>query len=255
MPPDRGPSRRVYLETSRIVGYEGRMSAQTTDRAIVVRWPLGARLGSLFVTLLIGVVAFPFLFLGVALVANGELLGLFIAAVGAFMCLLFAYVLRDTRGKVGWRIAIGADGLRLDLPGGRSLIHRPKPVHTQIGFNEIEAIETRLEAYSGIGMTNMQRIFMLKLKAGDLIIVGEDRALATGLASAVLSKAITQIRRFRDLEVRDLGMVEGRSGFLTILFASAPPWNTPSLGAERQEELWRRARMTGMLASWVPTHG
>lgn len=229
------------------------MSTQATNQGIVIRWPLGARLGSLLATLLLGAIGLSFAFLGVALVFNGEPLGLFIAAVGAFMCLLFARVLRDTHGRLGWHIAIGPDGLRLDLPRGRSLIHRPAPVHARIGFDEIEAIVTRLEAYSGFGMTNMQRIFALKLKAGELIILGEDRALNTGLASAVLSKAIAQILRFGDLEVRDLGMVEGRSGFLNLLFASVPPWDAPSVSAERQAELWRRARMTGALAAWVPT--
>jgi hypothetical protein len=220
------------------------------DQPVVIRWPLGPRLGGLFVTLLTGALAFPMLFLGVALVANGELLGLFIAAVGAFLCLLFAYVLRDTRGKLGWRIAIDADGLRLDLPRGRSLVHRLKPVHAQIGFDEIEAIETRLEAYPGLGMANMLRVFAIKPKTGELIVLGEDRALATGLASAVVSKVLAEIDRCGDVELRDLGMVEGRSGFLTLAFASAPPWDTPSLPAERQEQLWRAARMTGAIVAY-----
>ncbi len=142
--------------------------------------------------------------------------------------------------------------MRLDLPRARSLIHRPRPLHATVALDDIEAIETRLEAYSSLGMTNMQRIVALKLRSGELIILGEDRALNTGLASSVLAKAVAQIVRSGGVEVRDLGMVEGRGGFLVVFFTSAPPWDTPSLGPERQKALWDAAGMTGALAAWLP---
>lgn len=222
------------------------------DQSIVIRWPLWARLLSMFASLLIGGVAAAMVLLGVAIVANGSPLGLFIGVCGVFILLLFLYVLRDTRAKVGWRIEIGADWLRLDLPRARSLIHRLRPVHARIDFAEIEVIEARLEAFPTWGMVIMQQIFAVKLKAGDLIILGEDRALATGLASSVLARAVSEIVQASGVEVRNLGMVQGRGGILAVWFASAPPWETPSLSLERQKELWRAARMTGALAAWVP---
>lgn len=121
-----------------------------------------------------------------------------------------------TRAKLGWRMGIGTDILDLDLPGGRSLVHRLDPVHAGLSYDEIEAVETRLEAYPSFGMVNMHRAYALKLKSGDLIILGEDRALNTGMASAAVSNAVLEILRRRALEVRDLGMAKGRGGLLCV---------------------------------------
>ncbi len=206
-------------------------------------------LGSMVATAFIGAIALVILILAVVLILNGNRLGIFVAVVAGFLVVMFTYVLRDTRGKVGWHIAIGATALDLDLPRGRSLIHRLDPVHSHICFDEIEAIETRLEAYSSLfGLTNMHRVYALKLKTGDVIILGEDRALHTAFESSILSGAVGEIIRQSHLELRDFGMAQGQSGFLTVLFASPPRWDAPSLSSARQAELWAAAEWTGRLA-------
>lgn len=224
-------------------------TSKETTGSLVIRPPLAGRIGSTLASILIGATCL-FMVGGAALtIGRGHVAtGLFLVAVAGFIGVLFLNVLRDTRSKLGWRMGIGADILELDLPGGRSLIHRLDPVRARLSYDEIEAVETRLEAYPSFGMVNMHRAYALKLKSGDLIMLGEDRTLNTGLASATLSRAVQEILQHRELEVRDLGMARGRGGLLCVLFASPPPWDAPSLDDDRQAALWRRAGMTGKLA-------
>jgi hypothetical protein len=84
-------------------------------------------------------------------------IGAFVAAFASFMAGLTGYVLRDLWGKWGLRVELLPDRMVLDLPAGRSLIHRPVAQHLTIPYSDIDAVETRLEAYPSIGMENMHR--------------------------------------------------------------------------------------------------
>ena len=109
-------------------------------------------------------------------------------------------------------------------------------------------VETRLEAYTSVGMVSMHRSYALKLKTGRLIMLGEDRALNTAMASSILANTVKHIVRRGKLEARDLGMAEGRGGILLVLFTAPPSWDAPSLSDDRQATLWRAAGMTGQVA-------
>ncbi len=224
------------------------MRKRETDQPIIIKQPTAGRLAGIFATFLIGALAVFLLFASIILILKGELLSILISICAVIMLVLFRYVLRDTRGKSGWRITISADALDLDLPRGRSLIHRLEPVHARLLLDDIEMVETRLEAYPSFGAVAVHRSYALKLKKGELIILGEDRAQNTGYASSKLAEAIDKIVRHGKFGAHQLGMVEGRGGIFMVLFASAPPWDTPSLSVERQEVLWRAAGITGSLA-------
>ena len=225
------------------------MSNKESNHRIIISSPPNGWIGGMFATALIGALGIFMLGAAVLLTIGGQMgFGILFAALAGVVGVLFRYVLRDARARRDWRIAVGTDALVLDLPGGRSLVHRLDPVRTQVCFNQIEAIETRLEAYRSFGMTNMHRSYALKLKTGDLIVLGEDRALNTGMASDFFANAIEVIARHGDLEMRDLGMTEGRGGILSVLFTSPPRWDAPDLSTERQAALWRNATWTGRLA-------
>jgi hypothetical protein len=179
-------------------------------------------------------------------------MALVVASVAAFAMVLFGYVLRDARGKQGLRISIGVDTLDLALPASRSLIHRLKPVHTRLRFDEIRSVETRLEAYRSLGMANMNRSYALRLNTGDVIVLGEDRALGTQIASNFFERVAAHIVQRGKIEMRDLGMAEGKGGILSVLFTSPPPVDAPSLDVKRQGALWNRVTMTGVLALIAP---
>lgn len=214
--------------------------------SLVLRPSAGGRAGSVFVTVLTGGLGVFMTAMAGLLLFGGDIgIALFLAAIAAFIWVLFFYLLPDTRSKLGWRVGFGKDAVALDLPGGRSFTHHLGPVHRRVRYDEIEAIETRLEAYVSLGMVNMQRVFGLRLKSGDLVILGEDRALETALATALMTKVVLEIFKRAAPDVRDFGMAKGKGGFLCVLFTAPPPWDAASLPEEEQVALLRRARMTG----------
>src|SRR6202035_4939008 len=99
----------------------------------VFRVPIGPRLFTLLGVLIVGAVT---LFMAVAagylLVLQQWGLGALTLVLAAFMAGLTDYLVKDLRGKWGLRVALEADALVLDLPVGRSLIHRPAAQHLKI---------------------------------------------------------------------------------------------------------------------------
>jgi hypothetical protein len=146
------------------------------------------------------------------------------------------------------RVELEADALVLDLPAGRSLIHRPAAQHAKVPYGDIEAIESRLEAYRTLGLTMLQRSYVLRRKNGPLIFLFEDRAIGTLLRSSIFTKIAADIAARAGAPLRNLGMVEGRGGFLAVWGAQAPDWAAAELPMARQARIWRNAQITGTLA-------
>jgi hypothetical protein len=143
---------------------------------------------------------------------------------------------------------IGPNAATLDLPRGRSLIHRPPAQHLTIPYADIAAIESRCEAYGSLGMEMMQRAYVLRRKSGDLIFLFEERALATGMASTMFADTVADLAARAGITVRELGTVEGKGGFLGVWGTHAPDWAAPAVPVARQLQLWRHAASTGTLA-------
>ena len=174
--------------------------------------------------------------------------GLVWAPLACLIAALTGYLIRDLRGKWGLRVVLEADFLILDLPAGRSLIHRPAALHAKIPYADIEAIESRLEAYGSLGMEMMQRAYVLRRKNGELIFLFEDRAIATPLESSVFPKLAADIAARAGVSVRDLGMVEGSGGLLAVWGTHSPDWAAPALPLARQLQIWREVAITGALS-------
>lgn len=210
--------------------------------------PLGPRLLSLFAVVFLGAVSLIMIVLAVLIIIQDWAVGLFCAVIACFIAGLTGYVWRDLSGKWGLRVVLDADAVRFALPAGRSLIHRPPAQQLTIPYADIEAIETRLEAYRSLGMAMMQRAYVLRRRSGDLIFLFEDRALATGLETSFFTDIAAALAARAGVELRDLGMVEGDGGFLGAWGTHAVDWAAPSLPLARQLRLWRHAAMTGTLA-------
>ncbi len=182
--------------------------------------------------------------------------GLFMIVCAIVLGLLVVYCWRDLRGKLGMRIALDSETITFDLPHWRSLIHRPATRHLTIRYDDIDAIETRFEAYGGRFWENIQLSYVLRRKNGEMIFLFEDRAQGTGWAPRVFEKITADFIARSGVKLRHLGMVEGRPGVLAAWGAHAPDWSTPSVTPERQAQLWARAGATGraalVLASTVP---
>jgi hypothetical protein len=215
----------------------------------VFRTPTWMRYFSLIATLALAVVAGIMVGFAIVLVfAAAWALAALCAAVGVFLAALTGYVLRDLRGRWGLRVELMADRMELDLPSGRSLIHRPPNQHLTIPYADVEAVETRFEAYPSLGMQSVQRPFVLSLKAGDKIFLFEDRALGSAFATPMYEPIANAIVERAHVPLRELGMVEGSGGFLSVWGAHSPDWAAPSLPLEQQLRIWRQAAWTGSLA-------
>jgi len=224
------------------------VALNNAERAIF-RTPAWARYFSLVGTLILAAVAALMLAVAVFLLfQRWWWVGALVAALAAFMAGLAGYVVRDLRGKCGLRVELLADRMVLDLPAGRSLIHRPVAQHLAIAYRDIDAVETRLEAYPSLGMTIVQRAYVLCTKQGERYFLFEDRALGTPLETPLVAKIAAAIVARAHVPLRDLGMVEGRGGFLSMWGAHALDWGAPSLPLARQLRIWRHAAATGTLA-------
>jgi len=215
----------------------------------IFRTPAWARYFSLIGTLIAGGISA--LMLGFAIVLLFQKwwwVGGLVAGMASLMAGLTGYVLRDLRGKWGLRVELLADRMVLDLPAGRSLIHRPVAQHLTILYGDIDAVETRLEAYPSFGMEMMQRAYVLSRKQGEPIFLFEDRALGTPLETPMVAKIAAAIVERAHVPLRDLGMVEGRGGILALWGTHAPDWAAPSLPLARQLRIWRHVATTGTLA-------
>jgi hypothetical protein len=213
----------------------------------VFRPPLAARLLSLFGFVILACVTAIMTVFAVLGFSMHWALGVFMTALAVFIGALTGYVWRDLSGKWSFWIRLDASAVEMNLPAGRSLIHRPPSRHLVVPYADIAAIDTRLEAYGSLGMEMMQRSYVLRRKNGDLIFLFEDRALAAGLAKPMFAEIASELAARAGVQMHDLGMVEGKGGVLGVWGTHAPNWAAPSLPLARQMQLWRHSAYTGAL--------
>ncbi len=187
----------------------------------------------------------------VAFFETSWLLGIVVAIVAAIMIELTRYVVRDLRGKWGLSVVFGANRIDLVLPAHRSLIHATPWQRLSIPYSDIAAVETRLESYTSLGMANMQRPYVLRLRNGDRVFLFEERAIGTGLESSYFGGVIEEIARRANVPVDDLGMTKGGGGVLGVRGTHAADWASPALSKSEQNRLWGRAVGTGRIAFLV----
>lgn len=189
---------------------------------MIFRTPTWARYFSLIGTLILGGISAAMLCLAILLLfQEWWWVGALVAAMALLMAGLTGYVLRDLQGKWGLRVELLADQMVLDLPAGRSLIHRPVAQHLTIHYSDVDAVETRLEAYPSLGMEIMQRAYVLSRKQGGPVFLFEDRALGTPFETPMVSKIAAAIveratSRFVILAWSRAAAVSCRSGEHTL---------------------------------------
>ena len=213
----------------------------------VFRIPLGPRLLSLFGVVVLAAVSGFLAVFAILLVRADWRVSLVLAAAACLMAALTDYVWRDFTGKWRLHVVLGADAVTLELPAGRSLIHRPPPQHMAIPYADIAAVESRLEGYRSFGMENMQRAYVLRRKDNELIFLFEDRALGTAMESSLFGGIAAELAAHAGGKIHDIGMVAGKGGVLGMWGTHAPDWAAPPLSAAERLAHWRRAAMTGSL--------
>ena len=211
------------------------------------RIPLGPRLLSLFgVVVLAGVSGLLGIF-AILLVRADWRVSLVVAAAACLTAALTDYVWRDFAGKWRLHVVLDVDAVTLELPSGRSLIHRPPAQHLTVPYAEIATVESRLEGYRSFGMESMQRAYVLRRRDNELIFLFEDRALGTAMASSLFGGIAAELAARAGGTVHDIGMVAGQGGVLGVWGTHAPDWAAPPLSAAEGMAHRRRAAMTGSL--------
>jgi hypothetical protein len=211
------------------------------------RIPLGPRLLSLFGVVVLAAMSCFLAIFAILLVRADLGVSLVVAAVACLMAALTDYVWRDLAGKWRLHVVLDTDAVMLDLPAGRSLIHRPPLQRLTVRYADIAAVESRLEGYRTFCMENMQRAYVLRRKDNELVFLFEDRALGTAMASSLFSGIAAALAARAGGKVHDIGMVAGQGGVLGVWGTHAPNWAAPPLSAAERLTHWRRAAMTGSL--------
>jgi hypothetical protein len=214
----------------------------------VFRLPLGVRLLTLFGVIFLAVITGIMIVLAVLAFTMHWALGLFVMTCAGLIGALTGYVWRDLGGKWGLCVVLDTNAVKLDLPAGRSLIHRPPAQHLTISYTDIETVDARFEAYGSLGMEMMQRAYVLHRKSGELIFLFEERALATAMKSSMFADIVADLVARAGVPLRELGTVEGKGGLLGVWGTHAPDWAAPALPRERAIRRWRHAASTGSLA-------
>ncbi|MFO1017917.1 MAG: hypothetical protein U1E03_09990 [Hyphomonadaceae bacterium] len=211
------------------------------------RTPLDQRLLGAFGVITLGAMALGMAWLAAWVLTTNMGAGLFMLACTAGIGWLFAYVWRDAAAKWGAHVEFEAARAVFHLPAGRALTRQLPNFGATIEYAAMGAIETRLEAYRSMGMAAMQRAYALRLKSGELIILGEDRGLGSSVAQVGIGVLAAELARRAAIEITDLGMAEGKGGMLMVSGAAAPGWDSASLPDAAQARLWRQVMWTGAL--------
>jgi hypothetical protein len=158
----------------------------------VFRPPLAVRLFSLFGVMFLAAVTGIMIVFAVLGFPMQWALGLFVMGCAGLMGALTGYVWRDLRGKWGMRVILDTNAVTLDLPAGRSLIHRPPTQHLIISYADIEAIDARFEAYGSLGIEMVQRAYGSHRKSGELVFLFEERAPGTAMESSMFADIVAE---------------------------------------------------------------
>lgn len=224
----------------------------TSEGRTVLRRRAAGWLPAMAAACLISVLAITAGMAAAALLIRGEReSGLVLAVLTVWTFVLADYVWRDCSARRSWMIEFEPGKLSLNLPAGRALMQRLAREHRDIDICDLATIDTRLEAFRSFGFAAVHRSYGLRLRTGQLIVLGEDRALATDLADETVGQIVDVIALKTGVPLRDLGMVEGKGGVLGVLFTSVPGWSEPGLPPGREARLWRRAGAAGFIASLV----
>jgi len=117
-----------------------------------------------------------------------------------------------------------------------------------VAVTDIAAVQARDEASKGFLSAQMHRAYRLLLKDGSDIFLFEERALRTGIATPSLNPIAIDLAKHLNAPFNDLGMAQGVSGLLGVIFARAPAWGSPALPPDVQRKIWARVQLTGLIA-------
>lgn len=146
-----------------------------------------------------------------------------LAVLAAAVAAIAVHYAFDARGRAGNEIVLHARHLELDLAAHRSLTEPTEHAADRIYYNDVQCIESRVEIYRVFGMPLRRRKFRLVPRSGEPVLLFEDRSSITDDEASHAQLAWTIAER-ASAPIHDRGRVEGESGLLGIVGATAPAW-------------------------------
>jgi hypothetical protein len=188
------------------------------------RPPLSERIGVTVAALFIGALTLFHAGAAIASFAINLFLGAFMSAIAAILAALTALVAKEAVAR--WRLRATVFGGRLTatLPRRRGFIDQPR-VAADLDLRDYDRIETRVENFTGLGVTTAQRAYSLVKTTGERLELGADREFVRPFFKNVIDALVSRT----GIDVVDLGVVDGNSGFLLVAGQSVPDWSAPSL--------------------------
>lgn len=151
--------------------------------------------------------------------------GLILAGVSGLSVRLVDIVLRDCRMKWRWRILLEEEQALLILPAGRLLFGQPPACAAVLPYPEISHLEWREEMITSLWLRTVNRIYAVRLKSGELIILGEDRPIPkTSDYTRLTSDAAHALARAAGVPLRQRKAAHGKSRFLAFWNVIRPDW-------------------------------
>ncbi len=187
---------------------------------LMERIQLGVTAGLLWALLLGGAA------LAASLLPGPEwMIGVFLFAVLALFTLLANVVLRDFLMKLNWRMTLQDKAMTLNLPAHRLLFGRRPAFRGTLAFADIAAIEWREEATESFDIVTINHVYALRLKDGQVLMLGEDRPIPrTDDRTTQMQTAAQALAKALGVPLRRLAIARGKGGVLTLWGASRPPW-------------------------------
>lgn len=175
-----------------------------------------------------------FAFAGLAIMADGEGLGVLLIIWALPFVGLTYYIYREAVARSFTRIAINWQTLELRLPSQRSYVPQEK-IETALPLASIKAVESRAESFRALGTTALQFAYSLVLNDGRRIMLGADRRFI----SPYYQNAAGLISNNVKIPIRDLGLVEGNPGFLLVLGQTIPEWDAAPVPAQEVQKRFK----------------
>ena len=190
------------------------------------RFSRAGRLGIALATGLIWLMLAGMAWAATVLLLSGEgAAALTLGAAAILFVLLGAIILRDCRMRWRWRIVLGETEAALFLPPGRLLFGPAPAVAETLSYGAIRQLEWREEITPSLGLTTINRVYGVRLKAGGVILLGEDRPIPkTTSYTTLMGEAAHALAKAAGVPVRQLQAAQGDGGFLTLWGASRPDW-------------------------------
>lgn len=167
--------------------------------------------------------------------------GLVLAGVSGLFLRLGDIVLRDCRMKWHWRILLEEERALLVLPSGRLLFGHQPACAAVIAYSGISHLEWREETITSLWLRTVNRIYAVRLKSGELIILGEDRPIPkTSTYTRLTSDAAHALARAADAPLRQRKAAHGKSRFLAFWNVIRPDW--PDYPSDRGGKIAKQPR-------------